>query len=98
VPAERNGAFLRPSAWCACALLAATAALACAATPAHAQNADTEPTLGIRLTSTQPAHYADAGGHTVIVGEVVNLQGFPVAGVRVQAGLVVHCLAFFHGP
>jgi len=67
--------------------LAATAALACAATPAHAQNADTEPTLGIRLTSTQPAHYADAGGHTVIVGEVVNLQGFPVAGVRVQAGL-----------
>jgi len=87
VPAERNGAFLRPSAWCACALLAATAALACAATPAHAQNADTEPTLGIRLTSTQPAHYADAGGHTVIVGEVVNLQGFPVAGVRVQAGL-----------
>jgi len=87
VRAERNGAFLRPGARCALALGAITVALLGLAGAAHAQNVDTEPTLGIRLTSTQPTHYVDAGGHTVIVGEVVNLQDFPVAGVRVQAGL-----------
>lgn len=79
---------MRHGAGCAVALVAVAVALALggAAAAAHAQNADTEPTLGIRLTSTQPTHYVDAGGHTVIVGEVVNLQDFPVAGVRVQAG------------
>lgn len=84
--AEWNGAFLRRSAGCNLALGAVALALVGAAMVAHAQNVDTEPTLGIRLTSTQPTHYVDADGHTVIVGEVVNLQDFPVAGVRVQAG------------
>lgn len=89
MPAEWNGAFLRPSAGRSSALsaIAVALALACSAGAAHAQNVDTEPTLGIRLTSTQPTHYVDAAGHTVIVGEVVNLQDFPVSGVRVQAGL-----------
>ncbi len=53
---------------------------------ADAQNVDTDPTLGIELTSTQPTHYVDAEGHTVIVGEVANLTDFPVTDVRVWAG------------
>ena len=67
-------------------LAAALAALCLAAGPAAAQNVDTDPTLGIELTSTQPTHYLDADGHTVIVGEVANLKDFPVTDVRVWAG------------
>ncbi len=60
---------------------------------ADAQNVDTDPTLGIELTSTQPTHYVDADGHTVIVGEVANLTDFPVTDVRVWAGFYADGLA-----
>lgn len=53
---------------------------------AFSQVSDTEPTLGIVLTSFTPYHYKDANGHTIIIGEVENTKNFPITGVKIWAG------------
>ena len=50
------------------------------------QIADTDPTLGIGLTSFTPYHYKSEDGHTVIIGEVENTKDFPVSGVKIWGG------------
>ena len=44
------------------------------------------PTLGVRLADTQPHHYKDGDGRTVVVGQVVNTNSFAVSGVKVGVG------------
>ena len=53
---------------------------------AWAQDADTLPTLGVRLADTPPHHYKDDGGRTSVVGQVVNTNSFAVSGVKVRVG------------
>ena len=53
---------------------------------AWAQTADTLPTLGVILADTPPHHYRDDAGRTVVVGQVVNNNGFAVSGVKVWVG------------
>lgn len=47
-------------------------------------NVDTDPTLGIGLTSFTPYHYKAEDGRTVIIGEVENTKDFPVSGVKIR--------------
>ncbi|ABK76729.1 hypothetical protein CENSYa_0084 [Cenarchaeum symbiosum A] len=54
--------------------------------PALAQSVDTDPTLGVGLSSFTPYHYTDSQGRTVIVGEVENTKDFPVTSVKIWAG------------
>ena len=67
----------------------AIAALAVMLFPASAgfsQLIDTDPTLGIKLTSFSPYHYKSEDGRTVIIGEVENTKDFPVTGIKIWAG------------
>lgn len=50
------------------------------------QVTDTQPTLGITLTSSSPHNYIDEDGKTVILGEVQNTKNFPITGVKIWAG------------
>ena len=50
------------------------------------QVSDTDPTLGIVLTSFTPYNYVDENGNTIIIGEVENTKSFPVTGVKIWAG------------
>ena len=50
------------------------------------QIADTEPTLGISLTSFTPYNYKDEEGYTVVLGEIENKKNFPISGVKIFAG------------
>ena len=50
------------------------------------QTSDTDPTLGIGLTSFTPYHYKADDGKTIIIGEVENTKNFPVTGVKIWAG------------
>ena len=52
----------------------------------YSQVVDTEPTLGIVLTSFSPFNYKDEDGKTVILGEIENTKNFPVSGVKIWAG------------
>ena len=76
----------------AAAAAAVAVAAAAAALPAEwgggawAQTADTPPTLGVILADTPPHHYKDGAGRTVVVGQVVNNNGFAVSGVKVWVG------------
>ena len=74
----------------AAAVAAAAAAVALPASGeaggAWAQTADTLPTLGVILADTPPHHYKDDAGRTVVVGQVVNNNGFAVSGVKVWVG------------
>ena len=50
------------------------------------QTSDTNPTLGISLTSFTPYHYKADDGRTVIIGEVENTKNFPITAVKIWAG------------
>ena len=50
------------------------------------QISDTEPTLGITLSSFTPYNFKDEDGTTVILGEVQNTKNFPVTGIKIWAG------------
>lgn len=52
----------------------------------HGQVTDKEPTLGIKLTNTQPFSYKDDEGKTVVIGEVQNTKNFPITAVKVWTG------------
>ena len=52
----------------------------------YSQKVDTEPTLGIALTSFSPFNYKAEDGSTIILGEVKNTKNFPVSGVKIWAG------------
>ena len=79
---------------CLAAALAGAAAAAALSTggdaayigDAQAQTADTPPTLGVLVAGTPPHHYKDGAGRTVVVGQVVNTNGFAVSGVKVRVG------------
>ncbi|WP_268541236.1 hypothetical protein [Candidatus Nitrosotenuis cloacae] len=51
-----------------------------------AQTTNTQSTLGVKLTSTEPFSYKDEEGYTVVIGEVENTKSFPVTNVKIQAG------------
>jgi len=55
-------------------------------THVFAQLTNTQPTLGIRLSSAQPFVYQDEEGYTVVIGEIENTRSFPVTSVRVWVG------------
>ena len=48
--------------------------------------AETDPTLGISLTSYTPYNFKNEEGKTVIIGEVVNTKNFPISDVKIWAG------------
>ncbi len=50
------------------------------------QTTDTNPTLGITLTSFTPYNYKDENGYTIVLGEIENKKNFPITGVKVFAG------------
>lgn len=52
----------------------------------YAQVTDKAPSLGIKLTNTQPFSYKDSDGKTVVLGEIKNTKNFPVTGVKVWVG------------
>jgi len=45
---------------------------------------DKPSTLGIALTSSDPFHYKDEGGYTVIIGEVKNTKNFEITAVTIR--------------
>ena len=53
---------------------------------AFSQTTNTDPTLGIELTSFTPYHYTDENGHTIIIGEIQNNKNFPISGVKIWGG------------
>jgi hypothetical protein len=50
------------------------------------QISDTDPTLGISLTSFTPFNYKDEAGYTIVLGEIENKKNFPIMGVKIFAG------------
>lgn len=54
--------------------------------PVVAQLYDTDPTLGVMLDNASPHHHKSDDGRTVVIGEVLNTEAFPVSGVRIWAG------------
>jgi hypothetical protein len=51
-----------------------------------AQLIETAPTLGVKLTNTNPFSYKDEDGYTVVIGEVENTKTFPITNVKVWVG------------
>ncbi len=50
------------------------------------QTSDTDPTLGISLTSFTPYNYKDEDGYTVVLGEIENRKNFPIMGIKIFVG------------
>lgn len=53
---------------------------------AFAQVTNTQPTLGVKLTSTQPFIFKNDEGYTVVIGEVENTRSFAVNNVKIWVG------------
>lgn len=50
----------------------------------YSQKYDAPPTLGITFTTSDPYHYKDVDGYTIIIGEIINTKSFPVTGVQIR--------------